>query len=94
METCEVFVIGMVAFEPVLTFLSVMLPVPLTMGSLKVATRFAPTATPVELSAGLNEVIVGAVVSTVAKFQVVSLEIPAKLLPAVSSMALAAIWTA
>ena len=64
-----------------LVFLSVMLPVPLTMVSLKVATRFAPTATPVALSAGLRLVIVGAVVSaTVAKFQVVSLVMPAKLL--------------
>ena len=67
----------MVADLVLLVVLSVILPVPMTMFSLKVAMKFAPTATPLALSAGLKVVIVGRVVSaTVEKFQVVSLVMP------------------
>ena len=40
-----------------------MLPVPLAIVSLKVATKFVPIATPVASSAGFSEVSVGAVLS-------------------------------
>ena len=61
--TWAVSVTGMTVCVPLLRFLTVMLPVPRTMFSLKVATRSAACATPVALSAGLSVEITGAVVS-------------------------------
>ena len=60
-ETWVVSVTAMVVWVPSVRFLTVMLPVPMAMFSLKVATRFAVTATPVALSTGLKEEITGAV---------------------------------
>ena len=58
-------------------FLIVMLPLSVSTVSLKVRTMFASTATLVALSAGVDELRVGAVVSTVVKLNAVVLEIPA-----------------
>ena len=58
-------------------FLIVILPLSVSTVSLKVRTMFASTATLVALSAGVDELRVGAVVSTVVKLNAVVLEIPA-----------------
>ena len=71
-------------------FLRVILPLPAATFSLNVKTMFAPTATPVALSAGEADERVGAVASAAVKFIVVVLLIPAKELPLASSKAVAA----
>ena len=58
-------------------FLIVMLPLSASTVSLNVRTMFASTATLVASSAGLEELKVGAVVSTVVKLNAVVLDIPA-----------------
>ena len=67
-------------------------PEPALTASLNVNTIFAPTATPVALSAGEVETKVGFTVSTEIKFNDEELLMPAYELPTASSNAVAAIW--
>ena len=68
-------------------FLIVIFPLSVSTFSSKLSTIFASTATPVALSAGVDELKVGAVLSTVVKFKAVVLDIPSYELLTLSSKA-------